>query len=677
VARSVDASFALIAFQKKLLVQEVLDAEQSAHGTRLGAGETLTLAEHLVERGLVTSEQKAEIERVRARHGRTCSACGAITFLLPGESESRKPCEVCGGALKPAPKPAAAPAKPSAPSQPVAPPKPVPLRTVDLRSLAAAATNPAQVSPAPDAAVAPSEAAPAAPEPRPEPTRAQRSRSARAAGFFADPPPPRATAPEPSADTPPLPPPPDLAPARTVTKTFGPPPEAEPPPPPPRPTHSFTSETGSIVGYPVRGAGLAIVVGAALAGVLLNWFGFVCFLPVGAIAFWLSMWAYQAKVIQSTIAGEDVPPTRPDASETAQLIWPPIVTALTCFFPLMVVTWLGAKAGVTSSDGPRVPKISVGDKQHVQSVGRTTHIGVDASALEFSQDGRTVRVGDRKGRWLVLGYVFGGGAGSHEVADADDDEDDDGETPKKKPANATPTVHPFAQFFDLGRLAKVSEIDVASLSVGRPVHDLRFPELRAWTTPGPLPGALEDATTTPTVWIIDPQGKIRKEFVGGVSDRVLWGTLKNFKKGGPGTTLAENLPGQGAQLLSSGYAVLTLVVLLLGALYYPMAMVMVICGHPGLPFNYALGLRSIRDSLGEYAFVAGITLVVYLGLYVGTIAIILLMVASLLADGFLVYLALGFVVYLVLVYLILVQSRATGRFFVRNQGLFPWAARSA
>lgn len=60
-----------------------------------------SLAEILVATKVLTREARAEIEQIMAQHGRTCVACGMTTFLLPGESSTRKPCEHCGGRLKP------------------------------------------------------------------------------------------------------------------------------------------------------------------------------------------------------------------------------------------------------------------------------------------------------------------------------------------------------------------------------------------------------------------------------------------------------------------------------------------------------------------------------------------------------------------------------------------------
>lgn len=94
-----DRAFGVIAVQRKLLAPDALASHEASLRAHLDAGETVFLAEHLVAAGAITEAARADVERIRAKHGRSCGGCDKLTFMLPGDSPT-KPCEWCGGTLK-------------------------------------------------------------------------------------------------------------------------------------------------------------------------------------------------------------------------------------------------------------------------------------------------------------------------------------------------------------------------------------------------------------------------------------------------------------------------------------------------------------------------------------------------------------------------------------------------
>ncbi|MGE0708173.1 MAG: protein kinase [Planctomycetota bacterium] len=92
MASSADRSTYLIVLHKRLLPQAELNA--LAHESQQRQLPLLRILEARLG--------PAELERVvktRARHARSCQACGRPTYLLPQQTEENTPCEHCGGRL--------------------------------------------------------------------------------------------------------------------------------------------------------------------------------------------------------------------------------------------------------------------------------------------------------------------------------------------------------------------------------------------------------------------------------------------------------------------------------------------------------------------------------------------------------------------------------------------------
>ena len=97
---SADRSFGIIARHKKLFTKADVREIESAVLARLAGGTRETVESYVRELGRLSDHDFERIIKTRARHGRACSDCGSITFLLPGERSSDTPCEHCGGRLR-------------------------------------------------------------------------------------------------------------------------------------------------------------------------------------------------------------------------------------------------------------------------------------------------------------------------------------------------------------------------------------------------------------------------------------------------------------------------------------------------------------------------------------------------------------------------------------------------
>lgn len=120
MATSADTSFRLIASSKKLLTRgQIAEALERAKAS----GSSLEAA--VDEIGFLSAEDFERIVSTRERHGRDCSSCGDVTFLLPKQKAQTTPCEHCGAKLiltpadkrprKPSGRPGGPPPKPAAP----------------------------------------------------------------------------------------------------------------------------------------------------------------------------------------------------------------------------------------------------------------------------------------------------------------------------------------------------------------------------------------------------------------------------------------------------------------------------------------------------------------------------------------------------------------------------------
>jgi hypothetical protein len=188
-----------------------------------------------------------------------------------------------------------------------------------------------------------------------------------------------------------------------------------------------------------------------------------------------------------------------------------------------------------------------------------------------------------------------------------------------------------------------------------------------------MPGALANPKVkVPTLWVIDPTGVVRLEYELGACDRALYAAIRDLEKGGNGKVDPEILP-LAAYGLDEPWLETTLyyVLLALGVLYYPMALLMGTIFTSGTAaFNYAGGLGSILKTSKDYSFLL---------MLVGVVSL----AAELLGDGLSIGLrnhapwlvAIGLSVWAkawLAFFAALVTSVGIGRFYVRNERALGW-----
>ncbi len=123
MANSADRCFHALASVRHVLPAAVLDQalrEAEARGR--------PLERHLVETNALSRDLARDLEVARSALARACAACRKVTYLLPGASEAKTPCEHCGGVLAPHPRSGAhaAPARTSPRSAARPEPRPEP-----------------------------------------------------------------------------------------------------------------------------------------------------------------------------------------------------------------------------------------------------------------------------------------------------------------------------------------------------------------------------------------------------------------------------------------------------------------------------------------------------------------------------------------------------------------------
>jgi hypothetical protein len=575
-----DRAFGIIALQRNFLTREALDAAEKEVDARRERGLNKELVDFLVERNFLTPKQRETIERVRARFGRHCHSCGRVTFLLPGEVDTRKPCEHCGGRLRQrAPLSALAKQDDDGVEEPPTKgmiavivggpdPKAETERARKLiessrnlndevaaeRAAEAAAKTKTESVPPPAAPAAPDAAAAAASTAPEVPGRFAVAGLSSSASLLVD-------APEPLFH-------------------------------PERRLRSFAAEIGEMVAFPFRGIGLVVITLPALLAT------FVLDVKGATLGFLFSLLVYQAKTVDEVVQGERTPSARPGCSETLGLAYQPLVAIAACFVPAIVLFVL------RPAPPPQVENVeslaTVGPAAHVKSSRTTPREGANASDVILQDlEGTVVRLGDRGGRWLVLGLL------SRSARDTTTEE----------------VEHASLEANDLGRLAEAAaksarDVDVAAVYVdpdgawGNTARSLGYKELKVLRTTEPaLPSPLADARTLPTVFILDAHGIVRREFDAGASDKALWAAIRALKARKPARDLRltplpsrDEAPIAGPSAMAfaaAGFA-------FLGALYWPMAILMVAFSDPLRPFRYLEGLKSIAATVQDYTIVQGI-----------------------------------------------------------------------
>lgn len=655
---SADRSFGVIALQRKYVTREILVAAEKELDFRRGRGLNEALADYLLANQLVSARHKAKVERIRAPHGRHCHSCARVTFLLPGENDDTKACEHCGGRLRQrAPEHVLAQAgddtTPAGKIVAVVGGKDPKRETELAKRLQESSANlkatleGVRESPAPPAASSP-------PPPPGRGTRRLGTPSDRAspasapapasADRFAPPPEP--------GDPPPSPPTRRFAIAGLSTPVPGdgvvPADVAAPPPPEP----GFMEELAAIFGYPFLGLGAVIItIPAVLRAVFFGVQGVTLGLA-------LSLLAYVTKATLSVVSGDRTPPPRPGLVEMLMTAHIPVVALVACFGPFLLVFSSDVKAFFASPDEPIEQAVSIGNDAHTKASKTPRFVGLDASDVVLKDlAGRPVRLGDRAGRWLVLGLLSG------------------------RETTTEQTELARKELEDLGRLAEATDrkdssvaVDVAAVFIdpedklAREAHPARGAgALRILRTrDAALPPPLEDARPSlPTVFVIGPRGEVKAELDRGASDEALFGALLVLQRGGKVSEIKPSLlPGRERAFGASGISPLAAAFFFLGVLYFPMALLMTAYGDPVRAFRYHEGVRSILQNAGDYAFVHAVG---------GACAVVALVGRGLAQSVVGTAEARTFVTWWLGVAGALATSAALGRYFVHNSSDFSWA----
>ncbi|MEZ6186665.1 MAG: hypothetical protein R3F62_16850 [Planctomycetota bacterium] len=602
MASSANVSFLIIASKRNLLPRTRLERY-----AREADEQGVDLAEYLVREGVLEPDEVVPIVRARARHGRTCTGCSQITYMLPGDTPGEKACEHCGGALAAGP-PTQSRARPVVEAA-GAPPPPIPGMSAVVREegLDDRTPVPNDRTPTPD------DRTPIPDDRDPYPPQA-------GAPAWADPNPYAASEPEPAY--------PDGG--------YAPPP----------PNHSLWAEVGNLVLYPVRtphsialvclGAVLLALVGGAArfsVGVL----GVGC---CGLAVMGIYVWMFLIDVTRTGISGgEEVPPFPDFDVESAVGTFVRVLSLqIACYLPVILLTCVSltfARDAIAFLIERNYP--TIGSEAHLLSGDAQRLKGQSAAdALLYDLEGDRIEL---SGQWTILGLLG---------QDVGDDTVDFQDLP-------TGTVNHGFQIYDLDRVGRALSGKVTVLAAyadpRRRILSARWP----FTIPedernemhelmveheeelgelddfgfGPLhnpfvtirfanseeawfPAPFETERRFPQVYVLDPSGKIVRQYDTGVYDQKLYADVLSLMAGGDGDAWPTSLPGhvyvtpgETPQGSSSSFVLLLGIMglaALFGLVYFPMAyLLMVLHDSPASPWLYPLAFRSMLAAPGDYA----------------------------------------------------------------------------
>lgn len=193
-----------------------------------------------------------------------------------------------------------------------------------------------------------------------------------------------------------------------------------------------------------------------------------------------------------------------------------------------------------------------------------------------------------------------------------------------------------------------------------------------------FPAPFAGVKRLPCVYVIDPQGRVAREYATGVHDEKLYADLLNLMAGGRGDTWPKRLPPQVLGLSGGPGPVsygLVALLYLAGLFYTPMALLLTVGFTSALlAFNYPAGLRAIQASLPDYvtlfALLCGVSLLVLVA-QLGAEWALRLVIPSPMIGGALAWFASG----VILFYGLTVQAFGIGRYYWGNQGRLAWFRR--
>lgn len=132
-----------------------------------------------------------------------------------------------------------------------------------------------------------------------------------------------------------------------------------------------------------------------------------------------------------------------------------------------------------------------------------------------------------------------------------------------------------------------------------PFKSLQFVRGTGFTWPAPF----DKGKGWPRVYVVDPQGRVVREYATGVYDQKLYADVANLMVGGKGDTWPSRLPPHVVGVAAPGTGAWVLVVLtyLAGLFYTPIALLLTVGFTSAfLAFNYPAGMRAIEVSFRDY-----------------------------------------------------------------------------
>lgn len=193
-----------------------------------------------------------------------------------------------------------------------------------------------------------------------------------------------------------------------------------------------------------------------------------------------------------------------------------------------------------------------------------------------------------------------------------------------------------------------------------------------------FPGPFARLKRFPCVYVIDPQGRVAREYSTGVYDQKLYADVLNLMAGGAGDTWPKELPPAALGLPGSGSGpggwILASVLYLAGLFYTPMALLLTVAFTSGvLAFNYPAGFRAIQASFSDYLtlylLLVGVTVLVLVGQFGAEL--VLRRTMSAVVGGVVSW----FVMAAIAFYGLCVQAFGIGRYYYGNQARIGWFNR--
>ncbi|MGE0708478.1 MAG: DUF4013 domain-containing protein [Planctomycetota bacterium] len=509
------------------------------------------------------------------------------------------------------------------------------------------------------------------------------------------------------------------------------------------PVPPLRTELPKILKLPLNPSGLAFI---AMGATLVFLIGHAPILMKGAvIALALYPTTYMIRVMRSAMVGREELPDWPDFDfgEIGGNGLRMLACIVASFLPIVLGFCLfGAVAKALSSGGAPQAWKTIGEQAHM-SAGTEPNVpnGADAKDVTFYAAGKTDQeVHTGEGRWTILGLIAKSDADDTGMKQAIDD---------MPSAGFGISIQYAHQIYDLDRVGQALGRDVRVVAAfadpDQRIIDSKFPwlampsegeqetpeepspeeallnrgkaradlekavdfaarskggrarqasgadELKVtqvvrtagWTFPEPF----EKVRRVPCVYVLDPQGQVRREYATGVYDEKLYADVRSLMRGGRGDESAESLPqsvkptggvlgalgsiASGGAMLLAGLLLLVLVVA--GLFYWPMANILMgVFDSPSTPFLYPAGFRAMAVAWKDYLALSGLLIgLSFLGglwTWLGgwLLAFLPSLLKGILTEG---------VGACVAFYASVVSSYAIGRYYYANQEAIGWLTR--